>query len=208
MTFLNAVGDTSFGDILSKRLLMPGGAVAPSVAPELFPCVVLENDRPEWLYLAGQGLYEFFVQVGAGGAGTRASAWLYNSSPDLLVVVEGLEAVVASGQVRLAMVGLPAGTLPFGTYSAGVSADGRAKAPSSAAVRRSQANIVTDNTLGSQETSTNRLWVSSGTTLVRTSAWVLGPFTGLYVCPSADNVVLTSCAFRWRERRLNPSERV
>lgn len=70
MSTLGAIGETGLGQVLAKRLTTPGAAVAPGVAPELFPNIVLENDRPEWKYLAGERLA---VMAGFAVAGVAAS---------------------------------------------------------------------------------------------------------------------------------------
>lgn len=48
------IGENGFDQLLSRRLVGPGGAMAPAAAPELFPTLVLESERPEWDYLYGK----------------------------------------------------------------------------------------------------------------------------------------------------------
>lgn len=54
MANFDSIGEFGLGQVLSRRLTTPGGAVAPTVAPELFPVLTLENDRPEWGQLKGE----------------------------------------------------------------------------------------------------------------------------------------------------------
>lgn len=208
MSTLNGIGDTTLGDILSKRLVTPGGAVAPGVAPELFPNITLENDRPEWLFLSGQGLYSYYTAQAAGGAGTRSSVALYNTSPDTLVVVEHVYIEVASNVPQMFMIAQPEGTIPFGTQERGVSADSRARQAGATQVRRSSAFFVRDNTLAAAGGANNRLWQGTGLTLTLTTPFVLGPWCALYCAPGTDNVAINVVAMRWRERRMAQSERL
>lgn len=200
----NGVGDPGLSQILDKRLMLPGGAAAPAVAPELFPCVVLESDRPEYQFLANQGRYGRGTSVGAGGAGTRATAALYNpSDSNTLVVIERITAAAASGLLVFAIQNVGAAA-PFGTAAKGRSTDSRSQA-STGDVRLSAASLIPDNTLAAP---------GAGTFMVGPLAFddqipvILAPGSVCYVYPNADNVAITYCTFQWRERRLNPSERI
>lgn len=183
----------------------PGTASAPSLAPEVFPCLVLENDRPEWLRLAGGGIFARGTSVVAGGAGTRSSAQLLNNQSKTLVVVERVEVVVASGLVSVyTIMGAP-GSIPFGTQIRGQSRDTRAPRTAAGLPSQSSAIIVTDNTLGLAGTFAAAALPISATI---TEPWVLAPGDSLYVCPNADNVGISHITFYWRERPAQPSELV
>jgi hypothetical protein len=52
----NGINEGGLNNILSQRLGVKGSSAAPAVAPEVFPCLTLENDRPEWSWLKGESL--------------------------------------------------------------------------------------------------------------------------------------------------------
>ena len=56
MAVFNEIDEGGLNAILTRRLGMPGGSPAPSLAPEIMPQMVLENDRPEWGWLKGEML--------------------------------------------------------------------------------------------------------------------------------------------------------
>jgi len=199
----NAIGETGLSEVLTKRLTTPGGSSAPSVAPEIFPCLVLENDRPEWLRLAGSGLYSRGTSVTAGGAGTRSSAQIINAQTRTLVVVERVEIAVAAGLVSAyTIMGAP-GALPIGTQIRGQARDSRWPRTPAGQPNQSTALIIIDNTLGLAGTSAA---AALPATAVITQPWVLAPGDAMYVCPNADNVAITYVSFFWRERPAQPGE--
>lgn len=68
MANFDHIGEFGLDQLLAKRLTTPGGSVSPTVAPELFPVITLENDRPEWGFIKGERLYQrriFMTAVGA-----------------------------------------------------------------------------------------------------------------------------------------------
>lgn len=197
-------GDGSLSQTVEKRLLMPGGAATPGVAPELFPCIVLENDRPEYVFLGGGGLYARAGSVAAGGAGTRSSAQLVNPSRSTLLVVRRILATVASGNVVVRMTNYPDGSLPFGTSVLGSARDTRQRL-SSGAPGQSSGTIITDNTLATVGTPA---MLDEPTSVNLEADFVLGPGGALYLSPNADNVAISRFSIFWYERRLNPSERL
>lgn len=54
MSAFDAIGETGLNEVLARRLTTPGGSSAPAVAPEIFPVMSLEVDRPEWGRLKGE----------------------------------------------------------------------------------------------------------------------------------------------------------
>lgn len=199
------IGDPSLSEGLGRRFMTPGGAVAPSLAPEIMPVVVLENDRPEYRVLEGGGIFARGVSVPAGGAGNRSGVLVYPTSPDTLVVIERIDWLVGSGQLRLNIMnfGPPPATLPFGTVVRGTTRDTRQGTVGSP--RTSNAAVWTDNTAAAISPSSN-LWIGAASGSMN-AAIVLAPYTALYAFPDADNVAITYFSAFWRERKLNPSER-
>ncbi len=83
----NEINEGGLNRILSQRLGMQGAAAAPGVAPELFPTLTLENDRPEWGYLKGELLASAYVFRGAvAGQTSMAQLYLPATSNSILVV--------------------------------------------------------------------------------------------------------------------------
>ncbi len=72
----NEINEGGLNRILSQRLGMQGSAAAPACAPELFPTLNLENDRPEWGWLKGEMLAANRV-TRAAVAGQFSMAQLY-----------------------------------------------------------------------------------------------------------------------------------
>lgn len=91
MAFPNEIQVGRYNAILHKLLDMKEGAPAPSLAPDVFATLVLEADRPEWKFLAGERLACGSRAVAAGGAGTYANIVLWNrTGSGVLVVVDAL----------------------------------------------------------------------------------------------------------------------
>jgi len=201
----DAIGDGSLGEGIGRRLLTPGGAVAPGLAPEIFPCVVLENDRPEMIALEGGGLFARAVTVGAGGAGNRSRALLFNPHGDTLCVVEHYHIEVNSGLAVAAVIDFAPGSIPpGGTTNTGNSRDSRQRLPNGTDPRRSTAFVNTDNSIAALTSfgiQFQTLRIDSPIPIV------LGPGGGLLLQPASDNVAITAAWFAWRERRINPTER-
>lgn len=105
-----------YADIL-RRLLNLGGKefVAGELGPELHPTLVLENDRPEWLFPV-----QLFTATGlglaAGGAGLSAVRFRNPPSSGLLAVCEAVIVRTAVAEtVSFRIFG--AGTASLGTVS-------------------------------------------------------------------------------------------
>jgi len=83
----NQVNEGGLNQILTRRLGMQGGASAPGVAPELFPVISLENDRPEWGYLKGERICGRNVTVAAvAGSFSFMQLYLPSTSTEIAVV--------------------------------------------------------------------------------------------------------------------------
>jgi hypothetical protein len=196
-----APGDFSLSESVGKRLLTPGGAVAPGVAPELMPVIVLENDRPENMFLSYQRMFGRSTNLGAGGAGTRASVRVCNLRPDMLITIE-MATAASDYQVTVERGAL--GAIPFGTSVPGLPRDTRIAPPGSALGTSSTAVVIQDNTLAALVTLLHR-----GTANIQwTTPVVIGPGDHFVLQAAADASALTNWSIHWRERRLNPSERI
>jgi len=113
------IGEYGLGQLLAKRLTTPGGAVAPTVAPELFPVLALENDRPEWSYLKGEQLRARAVDVAAvAGQYSMLQLYIPSNSPTIGVIEEiSARAAVSLNVVHL--VGIGGGTVGWSAITSG-----------------------------------------------------------------------------------------
>lgn len=81
------------------RMLSMGGQEDPAgaLSPEISPVLVLENDRPEWLFLGNVRLHGAAIALAAGGAGNFATARLRNpATSGALVVVTSIQISVTT----------------------------------------------------------------------------------------------------------------
>lgn len=96
----NEINDYSLNSVLIRRLGMVQAAAAPAVAPEVFPVMTLESDRPEWGWLKGEQLNGRFMSVGAV-AGQFSMVQMYLPSTSQQVVV--IENITNTGTAQLAI---------------------------------------------------------------------------------------------------------
>lgn len=76
------------------------GAAAPFLATEVFPVLVMGSERPEWNYLAGQGLAGGYRNDAAAGAGVFSSVGVKVASTlRTIVVVDQVEVINSTGGV-------------------------------------------------------------------------------------------------------------
>lgn len=89
MAHYDEIGEYGLNQVLARRLTTPGGAVAPTVAPELFPTLVLENDRPEWSYPKGELRAGARVTLGASGGNYNAlQLYLPSTARSICIVTD------------------------------------------------------------------------------------------------------------------------
>lgn len=96
MAVFNEIDEGGLNAILTRRLGMPGGSPAPSLAPEIMPQMVLENDRPEWGWLKGEMRCagSFFS---AALIGNRSMVQLYNPpSSQSIVTIDYIENITGN----------------------------------------------------------------------------------------------------------------
>jgi hypothetical protein len=98
---------------------MKGGAAAPAVAPEVFPVLTLENDRPEWGWLKDEALRSRAVDVG-GAAGVNSMVQIYlPSTAQSLCVVEEIHARSTASVNVVHLVGIGGGTVGWSAITNG-----------------------------------------------------------------------------------------
>lgn len=101
---VNEVLSGRYNAILHKLLSMKEGAPAPTLAPEILPVIVLEDDRPEWAFLAGERLLSVSHQQ-AGGVGLAPFLALTNPVGSGVILV--IEQVIFSVQGGSSSLSLP-----------------------------------------------------------------------------------------------------
>jgi len=192
------IGEYGLGQALARRLTTPGGAVAPTVAPELFPVICLENDRPEMIHLANGGLYgrRLFISAVVGQYGM---AQLYiPSNRNTIAVVENIRSVNAATSIVIARgVGISAG-LGGWTGQTTASRDFRARQEGSGAILETNANVATPTVYAQidvLETINHEL----------NSPVVIVPGTALLIWGAVANAIV-SFSIQWRERMAQPGE--
>lgn len=172
-------------NVLQRRLNMTGAAPAPSVAPELFPCLVYENDRIEWGYLKNEIPYSRHRVTNTPAAGQHAAVVLENPAISGVIVV--VKRVLSSLNARVSNVSTPNGTLVFG--DAGFSRDSRTSVRSRAFV--SEYAVLTANMPSLQ-------WLAIPN--VETDLeWVVAPGQFLILASNTAAASLTG-GFAWTER--------
>jgi hypothetical protein len=89
----NEILEGGFNQVITQRLGMKGGAAAPAVAPEVFPTMALEVDRPEWGWLKGEAIIGHFTFV-AAAVGVRSALQLYvPGDRDIICTVQNISCI-------------------------------------------------------------------------------------------------------------------
>lgn len=167
------------------------------------PSVVLENDRPEMLFLANSMRYaRAFGTIAAGGAGTFASTTLYNPlNSSTLAVLEEYTTSPATGQWVVCSQWYGP-VVPTGTQFRGQGLDLRGTGQS-ALVRQSQLLLINDSTAVGLPATAAILGLAAQRLTIPI---VIPPGGGVSIVAFTANTSLTSTSVMWRERRINPSE--
>ena len=86
----NAIEQGRWDKALRSIFSMSQGSVAPVLAPEIVPQIIIQNFEPQHFLYRGEFLYAGMAAVAAGGAGTFGAVQLINTDPGCLVVVESI----------------------------------------------------------------------------------------------------------------------
>ena len=146
MAHFDEIGEYGLSQVLAKRLTTPGGSVAPTVAPELFPALTLENDRPEWSFLKGENLCSRYCTV-AALAGNYSMVQLYlPTTARTVAVITAVDANSAGIQVGR-LVGISGG---LGGWAARTTAnrDTRNTGSGSSCILETNQNVALPNNFG------------------------------------------------------------
>jgi len=201
MASFDEIGETGFDQLLTRRLTTPGGSVAPSVAPEIFPGITLENDRPEWGYNKGEFRYTKSVNPGAPAA-NQAIILRNPAGSRIIAVVNRIIASSSAGTLGLYLV--PLGNMGAGVaQGGGLPSDGRYTLISGGVyVRQSTCGFFA---LDAAAPAFARAFLSASTLLDLSIPFIVTPGTDLaIVCNTAVATQNTSWSFT--ERQAQPGE--
>lgn len=193
MAVPNEIQAPRYNALLHKLLSMSEGAPAPSLAPDMFSSIVLENDRPEWSFLKAENR-AFGFAASAAVAATKSMVALY--APAGVVVVTSL---IYSSTANLDILIRRVSGFPSLFDSTGVergSTDTR-HGPETAAQLLTEQHATPPGTLN------GRLY-----TLARTFTpceYIIGPDTAIVWQHFTTNTALNMCV-SWYERAMEPSE--
>lgn len=202
MAHFNEILAARYNAILTKILTMKEGAPAPTLSTDIQAGIVLEQDRPEWLFLAGERASAGFAGVAAGGAGTRSMIRLRN--PANSGIIATVEKIVAHSLVatKTFVIRTNAGGTWAGAASGAQPTDLRwpIQSPACQVFTKNDAAAAGDLVC---------FWPGwsngTGTGAVIDRPFILVPGTSVLVDPGVDNEAV-SAGFFWRERAVDPSE--
>jgi len=192
------IGEASLDQVLVRRLTTPGGAVAPTVAPELFPVITLENDRPEWGYPKGERLCAATVFATAV-AGQFCSAQLYLPSTSReLIVVKAIVATTTNTINIQRLVGIGGGGAGWGARTT-LTRDFRWNAERTSGILEQRTNAVAPTSFSAIAQLSGVLNASI------TEPIVISPGTALGINCAIVNTQLSALIY-WTERGAQPGE--
>jgi hypothetical protein len=198
---LNEIQIGRLNGLLHKLLDMKEGAPAPTLATDVFPMLVLESDRPEWLFLSGQRMCGALRQT-AATVGQYSHAGLWNpAGSGVLAVVREITIWPVAVDLYFA---LEKGSAKKDTAGVGVILDTRGW-PDSTHYQSTVYPYSYTNAVATGFSFAFIRTLASGVPMQLTHPIVLGPGTNLLVRPSAANTAI-NVNFKWMERPLAPSE--
>ncbi len=145
----NEIQEQGLNTILSRRLAMKGSSAAPSVAPELFPNLTLENDRPEWGWLKGEMLCANRITRAAVAAQFTAAQLYLPSTANAIAVVTSITNWTGNALRFGRAVGIGAGLTGWTAAASSNNArDFRWRPQTSQVIAETNANALPVNTFG------------------------------------------------------------
>lgn len=190
--------------ILSKRFDVQG-APAPFMASEIFPNVVLENDRPEWEWL-GLGRLCTAALFIAGAVGNNGVCGLINpAGSGVLAVVKRI--VVLSQETSVMTGGIDCGS----ATTSGLTADKRGNFRDSRSGFASgrQSSVTCFDAISATVPSEARLdefvLAANGDMWVSTVPYVLAPNSSIYASMDTQNIDCWT-TWQWTERKAEQGE--
>lgn len=204
MAVYNEILTGALNQVLARRLGVQtgGGAVSPSIAPEIFATLPLEVDRPEWAYLAGERIAGAATGATAQAALNTVIALSNPNGSNVLMVVEFIRSVMGAGS-SLAFYVVPNTGFSTGTLVGNNLLDSRWMATNAAA---RAAGSLTWTNLGAPPAQSSFYLQEASTTVDWTRPIILQPSHALVVFANTVNVAISRVAFQWRERALVSGE--
>lgn len=206
MAFLNQIQIGRWDNLLRRLLNMKEQKVAPSVATDVSPAIIIENDRPEWGFLTGE-VHAIGEHTFTAGVGNFSQIMLHNNGlTGMIVVVHGImvvtstdrrEVVLAISQNHDAASG-PAGNIRK-LDNRFESTLGGSTTPT-AIIRQLDSNLVQGTTYGRIKVPLQFVQVTFPRPVILWEQNVLN------VVNTTANEVL-SVTFFWSERPVEPGER-
>jgi len=192
-------------EVLQRRLNMSGAAPAPAVAPELFPVLVYENDRPEWGFLKGENPFAL-ASSSSAAVGTHSGNGIWNpAGGNIIVVVKSITWYPAD---PCGLVLSVSSTQPFSSTVAGSSTDSRYA--TAASLRRSNCLVGQRNDYSDPDSLPCILSLNGSATVgspfVYRTPIILKPGAQLVLIGSNANTALNRVTFEWTERAAMPGE--
>lgn len=203
MSQFQAIGETGLNEVLAKRLTTPGGAIAPAVAPEFFPVITLESERPEWGHLKGELLFSRAITPAVPVASSHVI--LRNPATSrTMAVAQRISALTTAGVLSVSLA--PIGTFGTGVATAGgIPRDGRDTAFAGGIyTRTSQLQVFS---LDAALSAVAEGFRSLTTTMDLVEPWIITPGMDLVIYGRTATAALLVNLF-WRERAMQPGELV
>jgi len=203
----NEINVGRYGKILGKILGLRERNPSGEIATEIFPNITLENDRPEWLFLANERLCRAGDEQSGVAGQVSACALTANVNTNVLGVVDHF--LISTNSAQLIQVGLAAALLA--TVNNCRILDAR------------DPKYVNDDplqcTLQSSKSTTATTFLSANRTIAEirlpTNGTMRfdGPFI-LFGGPASTSIVVQGTtantaigvSWAWRERTIDPSE--
>jgi hypothetical protein len=202
MAIYNEIQTGQLSDILTRRLGMKEGSPAPSLQPEIHPAIVLENDRPEWQFLAGGRIMQGGLVVAALAGNRSKVRFQMPPGTNQIAVVERVLVTYSGANWAIGRNAPLGASTSFGRSTP---TDFRAAAPNAAGMNGAL-QVAGDQSVGA--TPGRRLLLegtAAVTNFVVEGPWIISPATELEVSGSNDNTAITVYA-HWRERGVVPGE--
>jgi hypothetical protein len=202
---LNLIQGGRWDQLLRRLFSMKQGAVAPTISPEIVSNIILENDRPENLALAGVRLgMGSSSEVAAAGEFSMCQLWNPVNSQTLVVCTSCIfsSADVSTAQLRLTNIELS-------DPDQGTKTDWRLIDAGLGSTARTTAQVRSETAAGMVGhlgvLQVIQVLARTKTEMIWPGAVILKPGSGLYtVNPTVNTQNYTS--WKYYERALNASE--
>lgn len=197
MSQFNAIGEYGLNDVLTKRLTTPGGSNAPSVAPEIFPVLALESDRPEWSWLKGEILAARYGTVAAVAGQFSAMQYYLPTNARTVAVVKNIRTHNNTAIVIARLVGISGGLAGW-TGRTTATCDTRAGGQNTAVICEDIQNIASPSQFPT-------MTILNATNQEYEQPIVIAPGGSLGIIGAAVNTAL-QVSITWYERPAQPGE--